>query len=214
MAGLEGDLAQLLLLLEQPGVFVAGQLVGKAVVGQDVLRFLQVRLAGEIGGRCHEITVALEEHAALDAGFHGRRDAKVDVELVAPQVHGRLSQRELDVDLGIELAKSGDQIGQYTQAEHHARMHAQQTLRRGADGGDVGLQLVDAPEDALELARVFLPRLRQRDLARGAQKQLDLQLLLDVRDHPRHPRRRDAETTCRLGKVPCLGDRQEQFHGA
>jgi hypothetical protein len=84
MAGFEGNFAQLLLPLEQPGVLIAGQLIGQAVVRQDAFGRLQGGLAGQVGWGGHEMALALEQYAALHAGLHGRRDAEVDIELVAP----------------------------------------------------------------------------------------------------------------------------------
>ena len=60
------------LLLEQPGVFVAGTLVSQAIVREDVFGALQGGFAGQVAGGGHKVALALEQHAALDPGFHRR----------------------------------------------------------------------------------------------------------------------------------------------
>ncbi|MNW15705.1 hypothetical protein D3C71_2142970 [compost metagenome] len=82
----------------------------------------------------------------------------------------------------MQPAKARDQRRQHAQAEHHARVHAQQALGRLADGGDIGVRGMDVPENAFELARIFLARFGQHDLARGAQKQLHVQRRLEIGD--------------------------------
>ncbi|MNQ87926.1 hypothetical protein D3C85_1031690 [compost metagenome] len=194
-------------LLEAPAGLIARQQVGQTIVLRDIRGQRGRGPLGEIRGRGHQETFALEQDAPLQARFHGRRNTEIDIEVVAAQVCLGFGQHQFNMDVGVLLAKGGNQRRQHAQAEHHARMHPQYALGRGADFGDVAMRLVDVPQDGFKLLRVFLAGFGQHDLAGGTQQQLHVQLVFELGDHAGHRRCRHPELPSGFRETLGLGDR-------
>ena len=136
-----------------------------------------------------------EPHAGIEAG----RD--------------RVDQRIVDGDLDMDVGKA------FEEARHQRQQHQLRRLPRGIDAQRAGRlaakivqvfqRIVDIAERRADPREQPLARLRQRDAARGAVDQPQIEPLLDMAQRVAERRGRDAKLGRRRAKTAVSGDGKE-----
>ena len=137
--------------------------------------------------------------AEPDAGIEARRD----------HVDQCVIDHDLDADVRIALEKARHDRQQHQLGRLPRGIEAQRAGRLAAKIVEVFQRVVDIPECRADPRKQPLARFRQRDAARGAVDQPQIEPLLDIAQRVAQRRCRDAEFSRRRAKTAVPGDREE-----
>lgn len=154
----------------------------------------------------------VRQHAARGQPFIGQR-AEADGEVVAVfhEVDRAVRHVKLHLDLRMTLAERRHNGRDGRTAEPEARVHAQQTARRGAVARDRVFHVADRRQDARRMREIGLALARQRQPPRRAVDEAHAQPCLHLRQALRGGRRREVERAGGRGQRAVARDQHEEF---
>ncbi|MNV31278.1 hypothetical protein D3C71_1225780 [compost metagenome] len=139
---------------------------------------LQIGRAGE------DAQAAVRQRPRMQGGIGQRADADGDIGAAFEQVDVALAAVELQRDVRVARAVTGDQGRDHMQHERHGRIHAQPARRPFTARGDLLLGRFHRGDDGARLLQEGFALLGQVQAPGGAGQQGGAQLLFQPRQRP------------------------------
>jgi hypothetical protein len=125
-----------------------------------------------------------------------------------------IGQQQVDRDVGVLPHEVRQRRHDVLMPDQHARMHPQDAARNRLKLGDALVRLVDLLQDVLDLGKIDLARLGERQLAAGAVEQAPADAFLQRADVARDRGRRQSMLAPGGRQAAVLHHAHEQAHRA
>jgi hypothetical protein len=188
--------------------------VGDHVVRLEVLRAHGRPASREIAGRRDEDQSRLAHAPRHQRTVRQRADAQGEVDAFLDQVHHPIDHQHRRGDPRLGAQEVCDQRHDMHPAEGHGAGDRDVSGRRRRLAGRVPLGGRDLAEQAAGAFQVARPGLGEAHPAGGPVQQTCTEAVLQRGDGARHRRRRHPQAGAGRGEATCLGDRDEDLHGA